>query len=1138
MEINFMNKYVCLAALCVFFHATTIKADELAIGFANPPDSAKPHTFWHWMNGNISKDGITADLEAMKEIGIGGVALFQIEGKLVESMPVYIDKPIRALTPEWFAMLRHTAAECKRLGLEFSIMNCTGWSTSGGPWVKPENSMMRIAWSEKYIKGPGRIAQQLPKPPCDYTLYQNLTSERTRSMHESVPPEQRFYQDVAILAYRLDPTAVRVASFWPPKLTCSETDGNPILAVDGDGSTKQKLPVNGFIQFDFGEPAIVRGVEYMGNKCELQASDDRITWRKIADVPLSAKQDSGHLRYDNYPKTMPIPETKARYFRLFYSKGGSVVDVKLSGDSLVQDYQAKSSFHCFWEHVEKAEDRIGLPSPNWAKETIEAKDVINLTDRLNVDGTLDWDVPEGDWMIVRIGCAPTGMLNGPSAREFAGLECNKLDASAVELHFNEYAGRIATELKDLVGSGFHAIHVDSWEAGDLNFTPNFIQEFRKRRGYDPTPYLLVHAGGRIVDSPAISDRFLWDVRRTIADLLADNYFSKLNELCHKRGLKFQGEIAGAMVPATVDQLQIKGLCDVPMGEFQTCNCVYGDLFARWDAREAASGAHVHGKRIVGAEAFTCFDQWTTDLFGLKGIGDLAFAMGINRFLFHTYAHDSWPTNERVPGMTMGPFGVNISRKSTWWGRPAKAWIDYLRRCQFMLRQGLYVADILYFYGEGAPNSLPPKNLIDPALPDGYSYDGCDAKTLLTRVQVKDGRLTLPNGMKYRVLVLKNDTHMTPRLLKKIEELVNAGAIVIGPKPLASPSLTNYPKCDQEVKSIADELWGNIDGEKVTENAHGKGCVAWGPSVGDILRKLGVKPDLEFRQIDGVKTVEWIHRRSGDADIYFISNQENISQHGLSHDGLQISYTGAESLDARRDTAELEAAFRVVGRQPQLWNAVTGTIRDLPEFREENGQTIVPITLAPVESCFVVFRKSTDKNTPQYNRMNFPTLKTAATIEGQWKVTFDPKWGGPGQVTFENLDDWTKRSEPGIKYYSGRAIYHKSFDAPQSVCEPGRRVYLDLGVLHSLAEVRLNGKDLGVLWCSPWIVDVSGILKPVRNNLEISIINVWANRIIGDASLPEEQRITWTSQNDTIKALKPNHKLIPSGLRGPVSIKME
>jgi hypothetical protein len=376
-----MTKHQWIAAFCLVLCSAAVSADELVERFDNPPDSARPHTFWHWMNGNVTKEGITADLEAMKQAGIGGVFLFEVEGQLTESMPVYVDKPVRKFTPEWFAMLRHAATECKRLGMELSLMNCTGWTTSGGPWVPPKKSMMRVAWSEKYVKGPGRVEGTLPKPPCDYANYQNLTKNYPY-IHESVPPEKRFYRDMAVLAYRLEPEAARTAALWPPKLSCSEADQNAGNAVDGDGATAVTAKANGFLQFDFGEPVVVRGAEYLGGGCELQASDDGTNWRKVADLP-------GPRVWD-YPRTMPVPETLARCFRLFYPGGGAVKDVKLSGDSLVQDYQQKASFHGIWEDIKTSEDRLGVPTPDWASATIKAKDILNLTDRLQPDGTLDW----------------------------------------------------------------------------------------------------------------------------------------------------------------------------------------------------------------------------------------------------------------------------------------------------------------------------------------------------------------------------------------------------------------------------------------------------------------------------------------------------------------------------------------------------------------------------------------------------------------------------------------------------------------------------------------------------------------------------------------------------------------------------
>ncbi|MFH1006251.1 MAG: glycosyl hydrolase [Candidatus Latescibacterota bacterium] len=1110
------------------FSTPSIHADVLAEGFRNPSDSARPHTFWHWMNGNITKEGITADLSAMADAGMGGVFLFVVEGHVTESVPVYVKTPIRHLTPEWFAMVRHAAAECRRLGLELSLMNCAGWSTSGGPWVPPEESMMRIAWSEKHFRGPGRVPGPLPQPPCDYANYQNLTRTYPH-IHESIPPDKRFYRDAAILAYRMDPSAAGIAAHWPPKVSCSESDENPADAFDGDGDTSVAVKAHGFLQLDFDEPVVIRGVEYLGDGCELQATDDGANWRTVANLPGP--------RSWGYPQTMPVPQAKARSFRVFLPEGGSVKNVKLSGDSVVQDYQSKASFHGVWEDSKTAEDRIGLPTPEWASATIRSKDVMDLTDRLQADGTLDWEVPDGDWMIVRLGYAPIGRLNAPCGREFAGLECDKLDPVAVEHHFNGYAGRVADELKDLIGSGFHYVHVDSWEAGDLNFTPKLLEAFRQRRGYDPVPFLLVHGGGRVVDGPAVSDRFLWDVRRTIGDLIADHYFGKLTELCHKLGLKFQGEVAGVMQQTTVDQLQIKGRCDLPMGEFQMPNCVYGDHWARWDTCEAASATHIYGKPVAAAEAFTTFDRWMTDPYGLKGIGDLAYAMGINRLVFHSWALHPWL--DRAPGMTMGPFGVNFSRMNTWWGKPAKAYVGYLRRCQDMLQQGRYVADILYFYGEGAPNTLPSKPLIRPALPDGYSYDGCDAGTLLSRVEVKDGRLTLPDGMSYRILVLKEDHRMSPELLARVINLVQAGATVIGPKPLESPSLKDYPRCDEEVRELADEVWGGVDGRTLTDHAFGAGRVIWGPSVGEVLKSMKIVPDVEIIRHDCDGPIEWTHRHLEEADLYFLSNQQHIIDHGSSLEIWERRYDAYSVNELEEDEARLDVAFRVAGRQPELWDAVSGTQRDLPEFRQENGRTVVPISMPPSGSCFVVFRRAlSDQPKSPSGRRNFAVLKKVAEIAGPWAVAFDPRWGGPAHTTFDKLDDWTTRPEPSIQYYSGRATYRKTLDAVAEARKPGQRVYLDLGTLRSLAEIRLNGKDLGVLWCPPWRVEITGMLRATGNELEIDIVNVWANRIIGDAALSVDERVTWTSLGDTIMALKPDNRLVPSGLRGPVILSVE
>ena len=390
-------------------------------------------------------------------------------------------------------------------------------------------------------------------------------------------------------------------------------------------------------------------------------------------------------------------------------------------------------------------------------------------------------------------------------------------------------------------------------------------------------------------------------------------------------------------------------------------------------------------------------------------------------------------------------------------------------------------------------------------------------------------------MSYRLLVLKDDARLTPRLLRKVRSLVKAGATVVGPRPVASPSLADYPRCDQEVRALSDEVWGDVDGTGVKERKVRRGRIVWGVPVGEVLASMHIGPDVEIVRRDGDHPIEWIHRRAGETDAYYLSNQKSIIDHGSSYEIWERRYDSYHVSELEKDTARVEVAFRVTGRQPELWDPVSGMRRDLPDFRVENGRTIVPLSLPPSGSCFVVFSRAASGQGKRTGGTNFPALKKAALIEGPWTVAFDPRWGGPAKATFDSLEDWTARPEPGIKFYSGRATYKVTFDAAVELRAPGKRVYLDLGSVRSLAEVRLNGRDLGVLWCPPWLVEVTGMLEPAHNVLEIDVVNLWANRIIGDMDLPVEKRLSWTSMTDTMSALKAGSRLVPSGLRGPVTL---
>jgi hypothetical protein len=612
--------------------------------------------------------------------------------------------------------------------------------------------------------------------------------------------------------------------------------------------------------------------------------------------------------------------------------------------------------------------------------------------------------------------------------------------------------------------------------------------------------------GHVVDNEAVSERFLWDLRQTAQELVVENHEQRLKELAHRNGLSFSLEPYD-MNPCA--DLTLGSVADVPQCEFWHLgfNTAYSVI-------EAASIAHTCGRPVVAAEAFTSEpgEDWKADPAALKVQGDWAFCSGVNRLIFHRYQHQ--PQLDRWPGMTMGPYGVHWERTQTWWDM-VSAYHAYLSRCQFMLRRGLPVADVCFLAAEGAPHVFSPAASASSGTPPdhtGYSFDGCAPETLLARAKVQKGRIIFPDGMSYQVLVLPEMTTMTPGLLKKIKDLVRGGATVIGPRPLKSPSLVGYPQSDTEVAKLADGLWDKCDGETVQKHAFGKGRVVWRHSTisateqygdfsvaTDVLKGMGVPPDFES---DG--PLRFTHRREGGTDIYFVANRE-------------------------QRVVDATCSFRVSGKQPELWDPLDGQTRALPDYSEEQSRTRVPLRFEPAQSFFMVFRKTKPQSKPAGR--NFYALKSQAELAGPWEVVFDPKWGGPEKITFDSLDDWSKRPEAALKYYSGKATYRKTFDLAPEMLSGRRQCFLELGTVKNLARVRLNGQDLGVLWCAPWRVEISRAVQPRGNRLEIEVANLWPNRLIGDQGLPPEQRLTSTSRNP----YKKDSPLLASGLLGPVSI---
>jgi len=1039
---------------------------DLAQGFAQPPDAAKPWAYWWWLDSNASKEGITRDLEEMKRQGIAGVLIFDagIGGPLAPDGPVFMSNA-------WRELFRFAIAEANRLGLEASINLCSGWN-AGGTWVKPEYAAQMLVWSQTQARGPGEVALTLPQPPII----------------------GGYYRDVAVLAVKTTgeegPT---------PKLAASSSYPNypPALAADGDPKTRWisngDRPGQGpkpdrpeFLSFEFAEPfpaASLYLVPYSDcgpRDCELQASSDGKSFKTVCRFVVEERQ----------PKTVTFDEVSANAFRVVVTSS--------------YPFQGKPDWNVQIAELAllKRGQKPGIP-----RVTCESRSVVDLTVKIDASGRLAWQAPAGYWTILRLGHTLVGAKTSCTSPGSQGYEIDPFSREAMDMHFAATAGKLVGDISPLVGKTLKYTHIDSWELhGDPNWSPDLRDEFKRRRGYDPLPFLPALAG-KIVDSPEVTARFLWDFHKTLSDCIAANYYGRLRELSQQHGMGIHPESGGPCTPvkACIDALQILGISDIPMGEFWARQSEPAGpiAWADWTIKQAASAAHIYGKPLVQAEAFTTMGpNWEKDPFMLKDIGDHAFCCGVNRAMLCFYVHQ--PYLDRLPGHQWEAAGTHFDRNVTWWPL-IHAWLLYLARCQFLLQQGLFVADACYFYGEDAPNFVSDRGRVSPPLPAGYDYDVCNAEVILTRMAVRDGRLVLPDGMSYRLLVLPEREDMSLAVMRKIAELVEAGATVVGPKPVRAPGLAEYPNCDEAVRGLADRLWGNCDGKTVKEHVFGKGRIICGKTLGDIFQACGALPDFKCKVAQQGARIDYIHRSVAGAEIYFVAN-----------------------LVSRAEQAE--CLFRVSGKQPEIWDAVTGERRDATDWRVEEGRTVVPLAFAPRQSWFVVFRRPATP--PAQRTPNVPQLEAVHELTGPWRLKFDPKRGGPESVEFETLDDWSKRPEEGIRHYSGSAAYLKTFDLPEALRSAGTRLYLDLGKVQHLAAVRLNGKDLGVVWTAPWHVEITEATRPTGNALEIDVVNLWPNRLIGDAPLPPEKRLTTTNVQ---KFYKGKHPLLESGLFGPVRI---
>ncbi|WP_282035767.1 glycosyl hydrolase [Saccharicrinis aurantiacus] len=725
-----------------------------------------------------------------------------------------------------------------------------------------------------------------------------------------------------------------------------------------------------------------------------------------------------------------------------------------------------------------------------AKGSLQLNEVLDISDKLDEKGHLKWEAPQGQWRIIRFGYRPTGRnLNGV-------FYIDHLSKEVFDLHWKNTAGLLLSEMSDEERVAFKYVECDSWEAGDPNWTKHFAQEFKERRGYD----IIKHLPALIVvniDSEERTKHFINDFQLTISDLISENHYGRQQEVAHEHGLHSYAEAAGPH-QYQADLKKCVGRCDVAMGEFWMPSPHREQPSGRFLVREAATSAHTYGIKQVFAESFTSVGpNWEVSPFMMKAAADQAFCDGLNWICFHTFTHR--PSVTEVPGMTHSA-GTHFDRTNTWWNQSAP-FVNYLSRCSYMLQQGLFTADVLFYNGHGLRSGGDAFEWADgmknPSadLGTGYDYDKCNEEVLLTRVGVKNGKLVMPDGMNYMVLVIENKTPVSLKALQKIAALVEQGATVVG--KIETPMLS---KTDDavEYQKLIDRIWGNPE---IGVNSIGKGQVIWNRSIREVLQENNILPDFECKGLSDVGVVDFIHRQTEDADIYYVTSRW-------------------------QPVEKVKCTFRVSGKQPELWNPVTGETRILSNFKVVNGRTIIPMEFGPCASYFVVFK---DVISVQNLASNWPTYKTVQQIEGDWDVRFDEKWGGPETVVFDKLSDWSKHNDKGIKYYSGKATYLKTFDFKAS--KKHNELYLDLGKVHELAQVKLNGVDLGVLWSKPFRINITSHLKAKGNKLEIDVVNLWPNRLIGDEFLLEKERYTQTNIRKFTKATQ----LLPSGLIGPVQI---
>lgn len=1059
--------------------------------------------WWHWMSGNVSAEGAQLDLEWMKRVGVGGVHAFSGGGRLEKT---YVSEPLPFMSPKWRDAYRGAIRTARAHGMDVTIAASPGWSQTGGPWVQPVDGMKKYVWSELEIDG-GSPVGKLPHPPVTVGAFQ------ARARTQGFGPILDFpatYGEAAVFAF---PTPAAEMQARPS----FRGNGIPLPALDKAESDLSAaiplpLPIDGskpYIDIDFGQPQMVQAVSVAIDALpafDVMASSDGKAFSVIA------RFEKEHVEHPSPQHSFALPPTRARLFRIRFDRPtlptllpgrpapatppALPTEIVLHRLSLIAGgrlnrFEAKAGFQ-----ASTTADR----SAKWALvpgSTIDPDSVIDLTGRMQPDGTLDWTPPKGRWTVVRLGWSLTGQVNNPAELSATGLEVDKLDKVAVRGYINKLFSLYRDDIGLPLGSaGIGSLLTDSWEAGPQNWTPALLDEFASRRKYQASRWLPVLTG-RIVGTTESSDAFLFDFRQTLKDLITDNHYGVLAKAAHEQGMTYYTEAQGDAPRSISDGLTVKAIADIPTAEFwyRPFSTDPGQPPLIADLAEATSVANLYGKPLVAAEAMTVaagYDPWSFSPAMLKPVADEIFARGANRMLIHDSHHQPW--TDRAPGLALGFFGQYFNRNDTW-AEQAKVWTDYLAATSFLLQQGKPVADILYFYGEEENLTQRFEHSFDRAVPNGYAFDYIDAASVKSIMSVKDGKIVSDAGMAYRLIYLPAFVdRMTLPVLRKLDDLVRQGATLVGRAPVGGLGIGDDPA---EIRMIVERLWGA--GASPSRRPVGKGKVYPTSDLGSALRGERIMPDIEAPANVDLLTR---HRRTAGEDIYFLSNRSD------------------KPIDAT-------LRFRAVG-EPQLWTADDGRIQPLSFVRRNDG-TDVKIAVAGREAAFIIFRPSPRRRLS----VTVPKMLDAQTVSGPWAISFQPGRGAPETASFPTLVDWSENEDPRIRYFSGAATYSQSITIEPSMLSPGRRLWLDLGAVHELAAVSIDGRDVGTAWKAPYRIDLTGKIGVGEHRLEIKTVNLWVNRLIGDRQ-PGVQPIAFAPQSP----YRQDSPLRRSGLIGPVRLVSE